>query len=303
VRCYNPREMYAPPDVELQEFWRNWEHDTLYWVRHDAPTIVVALVVAFVLLQMLHLLTSRLLRFAERETTPASRRRMQIRTIATIINSFGMAIIVFIAGLQILKAVHFDIAPLLASAGIAGLAIGFGAQTLVKDVLNGFLIVMENQYDLGDIISIGGVKGTVETMTLRRTVLRDADGSVHIVPNSEIHVVSNLTRDWTQVTLHVAVAYKEPSDRVIGLLQDVARDIRNDPDFAEALVADPQVPGIERVSGGEVDYLLIAKTRPSDQYRVSRELRRRIKECFQKNNIEPARPAQLYVVDAMTEKK
>src|ERR1051326_4829467 len=104
--------MYAPPDVELQEFWRNWEHDTLYWVRHDAPTIVVALVVAFVLLQLLHLLTNRLQLFAEHEPPPASRRRMQIRTIATIVNSFGMAIVLFIAGLQILKALHFDIGPL-----------------------------------------------------------------------------------------------------------------------------------------------------------------------------------------------
>lgn len=295
--------MYAPPDVELQQFWRNWEHDTLYWVRHDAPTIVVALLVAFILLQILHGLTRRLKRFAERETPPASRRNQQLRTVATIVNSFGMAIILFIAALQILKALHFDIGPLLASAGIAGLAVGFGAQTLVKDVLNGFLIVMENQYDIGDIVGIGGVKGTVETMTLRRTVLRDADGSVHIVPNSEIHVVSNLTRDWTQVALHVAVAYKEPSDRVIGLLQEVARDIRSDPEFADALVADPQVPGIERVSGGEVDYLMLARTRPSEQYRVSRELRRRIKECFEKNNIEPARPAHLYMADQPAEQK
>jgi small conductance mechanosensitive channel len=295
--------MYAPPDVELQEFWRNWEHDTLYWIRHDAPKIIASILIAFVMVQLLHLATRRLQSFAERETPPASRRRQQLRTISTIVNSFGIALIVFIAALQVLPAFGINIGPLLASAGIAGLAIGFGAQTLVKDVLNGFLIVMENQYDLGDIISIGGVKGTVETMTLRRTVLRDADGSVHIVPNSEIHVVSNLTRDWTQVTLHVAVAYKEPSDRVIALLEDVAREIRNDPAFADALVAEPQVPGIERVTGGEVDYLLIAKTRPSDQLRVSRELRRRIKECFQKNNIEPARPAQLYVVDPATEKQ
>ena len=295
--------MYAPPDVELQQFWQNWEHDTLYWVRHDAPKIVASVLIAFVLVQLLHLLTRRLERFAERETPPASRRRLQVRTIATIINSFGIAIIVFIAGLQVLPAFGINIGPLLASAGIAGLAIGFGAQTLVKDILNGFLIVMENQYDIGDIIAIGGVKGTVETMTLRRTVLRDADGSVHIVPNSEIHVVSNLTRDWTQVTLHIAVAYKEPSDRVIGLLEQVASDIRNDPNFAEALVAEPQVPGIERVSGGEVDYLMIAKTRPSDQYRVSRELRRRIKECFDKNNVEPATPTHVYVVDPATEKQ
>ena len=295
--------MYAPPDVELQQFWQNWEHDTLYWVRHDAPKIVASVLIAFVLVQVLHLLTRRLLLFAERETPPASRRRLQIRTVATVINSVGIAIIVFIAALQVLPAFGINIGPLLASAGIAGLAIGFGAQTLVKDILNGFLIVMENQYDIGDIIGIGGVKGTVETMTLRRTVLRDADGSVHIVPNSEIHVVSNLTRDWTQVTLHVAVAYKEPSDRVIALLEEVARDIRNDPAFGDALVAEPEVPGIERVSAGEVDYLLIAKTRPSDQHRVSRELRRRIKDCFEKNNIEPARPAHVYVVDPAAERQ
>ena len=295
--------MQPSPDLELQEFWRNWEHDSLYWIRHDAPKIVASIVIAFVLVQFLHLVTKRLQKFAERETPPASRRRMQLRTISTIINSFGIAIIVFIAALQVLPAFGINIGPLLASAGIAGLAIGFGAQTLVKDILNGFLIVMENQYDLGDVVNLGGVKGTVETMTLRRTVLRDSDGSVHIVPNSEIHVVSNLTRDWTQITLHVAVAYKEASDRVIGLLEEVAREIHNDPAFTDALVAEPQVPGIERVSGGEVDYVVLAKTRPSEQYRVSRELRRRIKECFEKNQIEPARPAHVYVVDPATEKQ
>jgi moderate conductance mechanosensitive channel len=295
--------MYAPPDVELQEFWRNWEHDTLYWVRHDAPKILTAIVIAFILVQLLHVVTRRLKQFSERETPPASRRRQQLRTITTIVNSFGVAIIVFIAGLQVMKVLGVDIGPLLASAGIAGLAIGFGAQTLIKDLLNGFFIVMENQYDLGDTIAVGGVKGTVETMTLRRTVLRDADGSVHIVPNSEIHIVSNLTRDWTQVTLHVAVAYKEPSERVIAALEEIGRDIRNDPAFTDAIVADPQVPGIERVSAAEVDYLFIVRTRPSDQYRVGRELRRRIKQCFEQKQIEPARPSQLYVVDSLDEKQ
>ena len=283
--------------------WRNWEHDTLYWVRHDAPKIVTAILVAFILVQLLHIVTRRLKQFSDRETPPSSRRRQQLRTITTIVNSFGVALIVFIAGLQVMKILGVDIGPLLASAGIAGLAIGFGAQTLIKDLLNGFLIVMENQYDLGDIISVGGVKGTVETMTLRRTVLRDADGSVHTVPNSEVHVVSNLTRDWTQVTLHIAVAYKEPSDRVIATLEEVGREIRNDPAFSDAIVAEPQVPGIERVTAAEVDYLFIVRTRPSDQFRVSRELRRRIKECFEKNHIEPARPSQLYVADSLEKQK
>jgi small conductance mechanosensitive channel len=193
--------------------------------------------------------------------------------------------------------VHINIGPLLASAGVAGLAIGFGAQTLVHDVITGFFVLMENQYDLGDTVRVGGVKGTVELMTLRRTVLRDADGTVHTIPNSQITIVSNLTRDWTQVTLHIAVAYDEPTDKVISVLKEAASEVRTDPAFYDAIVSDPEVPGIERVAGAEVDYLVSVKTRPADQYRVSRELRRRIKACFEKNNIKAAGPGQVYVLD------
>jgi small-conductance mechanosensitive channel len=247
----------------------------------------------------LRLLTHRLIAISRR-SLPTGMRAQQLRTVAEVINSVGTAVIVFFVAVQVLDDVHLNIGPLLASAGIAGLAIGFGAQTLVKDVINGFFILVENQYDLGDTVRISGVKGTVETMTLRRTVLRDQDGSVHIVPNSEIKIVSNLTRDWTQVTLHVAVAYNEPSDRVIQLLQQVGQELRNDAAYADAIVADPEVPGIERVSSGEVDYLMVVKTKPADQYRVSRELRRRIKEAFEKNKIQPARPTHVYVVDPGT---
>jgi len=143
------------------------------------------------------------------------------------------------------------------------------------------------------------VSGTVESMSLRRTMLRDADGTVHTIPNSEIHIVSNMTRDWAQVTLHVSVNYTENSDRVVDILRQVGKDIRNDPQWTASLVADIEVPGIERVSGNEVDYLMLAKTRPGDQYPVSRELRRRIKECFEKNHIQPASPTRVYVMDQL----
>jgi small-conductance mechanosensitive channel len=150
---------------------------------------------------------------------------------------------------------------------------------------------------------MSGVKGTVEAMTLRRTVLRDADGSLHIIPNSEIKIVSNLTRDWAQVTMHVAVAYSENSDKVIRLLQEVGAELKNDPQFSDFIVAQPEVPGIERVvSGGEVDYLMIVKTLPGPaQYRISRELRRRIKEYFEKQGVKPAGPSQVYVMDRSAE--
>ena len=134
-------------------------------------------------------------------------------------------------------------------------------------------------------------------MSLRRTVLRDGDGSLHIIPNSSITVVTNFTRDWTQIAMHVSVAYSEPSEKITKLLNEVGTELQNDPNFKDRIVGKPEVPGIEKVSGQEVDYLMLVKTTPGQQYSVSRELRRRIKECFQKNNVQPGGPSQVYVVD------
>lgn len=279
------------------DFWGDWQQDLSRFVRQDLPKVAGILIEATVLLLLLRAITRRLALFAQRQTLPSGLRAQQLRTVAGLGNSAGGAVIVFLAIMQILQAVNINIGPLLASAGVAGLAIGFGAQTLVHDVITGFFILMENQYDLGDTVRIGGVKGTVELMTLRRTVLRDADGTVHTVPNSQITISSNLTRDWTQVSLHVAVAYSEPTDKVIGIIKEAASEVKNEPEFTNAIVGDPEVPGIERVAGAEVDYLVLVKTRPADQFRVSRELRRRIKACFEKNNIKAASPGQLYIVD------
>lgn len=279
------------------EFWHDWSEDLSHFLRQDVPKIVTVLVEAAILLLVLRLITRKLSAYARRDTLPSHIRAQQLRTVASLANSAGSAVILFVALMQCLQTVGINIGPLLASAGVAGLAIGFGAQTLVHDTINGFFILMENQYDLGDIVRVGGVKGTVELMTLRRTVLRDADGTVHTIPNSQITIVSNLTRDWTQTALHVAVAYSEPSDKVISVLREAATDLHNDPQFADALMAEPEVPGIERVAGSEVDYLVLVKTRPADQYRVTRELRRRIKACFEKNNIHAAGPGQVYVLD------
>ena len=191
---------------------------------------------------------------------------------------------------------------MLASAGIAGLAIGFGAQTLVHDFINGFFILLENQYDLGDVVRIAGVKGTVERMSLRNTVLRDEDGTIHIVPNSSIQIVSNTTRDWSQMALRVVVAYDEPSEKIVRLLTEAGDELRRDPAFANDIVSDIQVPGIDRVGNGEAEYLVLIKTRPTKQFPVSRELRGRIKECFEKNKVRHAGPGRIYVTDSGTEK-
>lgn len=268
------------------------------WLEDTIQEVVFIVVIAAVLIFLLRLATRRLVRLSKSGEITSPVRAQQMRTLAGVIYSVGIAIITFIALLQILPEFGVNMGPLLASAGIAGLAIGFGAQTLVRDVINGFFILVENQYNIGDVVKLAGVKGSVEAMTLRRTVLRDADGTLHTVPNSQITVVSNTTRDWAQVTLHVATAYGENSDRVIQLLRDVGTEVRKDPDFADMIVAEPEVPGIERIASGEVDYIMLVKTLPGTaQYAVSRELRRRIKDCFEKNGIKPTDAAKVFVVD------
>ena len=269
--------------------------------RYDAPKVLVIIVGAYVLIKILR-------RFAQKSADlhirklPPGIRVQQVRTVTSVFTSVGVFAIVFVSVLMVLSVFNFNLGPMLASAGIAGLAIGFGAQTLVHDFINGFFILLENQYDLGDVVRIAGVKGTVERMSLRNTVLRDEDGTVHIVPNSSIQIVSNTTRDWSQLALRVVVAYGEPSDKIVRLLIEVGEAVRHDPAFSDDVVSDIQVPGIDRIGNGEAEYLMLIKTRPNKQWAVSRELRRRIKECFEKNNVQTAGPGRVYVIDPGTGK-
>ncbi len=183
----------------------SWGDDTFDFVRHQAPRIVGVFIIAFILTRLLKLVSRRLSQLQHQPGTAFGdagaaaanpvQRYLQCWTLHHRLCRCP-------SGFPLLG---INMGPLLASAGIAGVAIGFGAQTLVNDFINGFFILVENQYDIGDVIKIAGVQGTVELMTLRRTVLRDADGTVHNVPSSQITVVSNLTRDWTQLALHISV--------------------------------------------------------------------------------------------------
>jgi len=217
---------------------------------------------AFVVIRIFRAVVGKMASLQEKRL-PSGMRAQQVRTLAAVINSVGVFVVMFVSTLMILGALGLNLGPLLASAGIVGLAIGFGAQTLVKDVINGFFILLENQYDVGDTVRIAGVKGTVENMSLRHTTLRDEDGTIHIVPNSAILIVSNTTRDWSQLTLKVVVAYSEPSDRIVALLKQLGEEIRHDPAYAADLVSEIQVPGIDRIGNGEAEYLMLIKTRPS----------------------------------------
>jgi small conductance mechanosensitive channel len=285
-----------PTQATLPTLFHDWRDDALEFLRRDVPKIVFVVVAAYILIRILRAIANKTADLHIRKL-PSGVSVQQVRTVTSVLTSVGVFAISFVALLMVLGQLGLNLGPMLASAGIAGLAIGFGAQTLVHDFINGFFILFENQYDLGDTVRIAGVKGTVERMSLRNTVLRDEDGTLHIVPNSAIQIVSNATRDWSQLALRVIVAYSEPSDKIVKLLKEVGEEVRNDEAFASDIVSDIDVPGIDRVGNGEAEYLMLIKTRPNKQYAVSRELRRRIKECFEKNNIQAAGPGRIYVMD------
>jgi len=282
--------------ASLRELLLAWRGDAMEFLHKHAPRIALILILAFLGLRLFKVIVRKMVAFQSKRPSQAVRAQ-QIQTLAGVINSIGVFLIVFVSGLEVLQELDINLAPLLASAGIAGLAIGFGAQTLVKDVINGFFILLENQYDLGDAVRIAGVKGTVEAMSMRTTTLRDDDGTIHVVPNSEIHIVSNTTRDWSQLTMRVIVAFEERSEKILKLLRQISDEIRHDPEYANDIVSDIQIPGIDRVGNGEAEYVVLVKTRPTKQYPVSREMRRRIKECFIQNDIRHASAGRVYVVD------
>jgi small-conductance mechanosensitive channel len=285
-----------PTQGNLPELIRGWGEDARTFFRHDVPKILLVTLACCLLIWILRSLAGKFAALQIRRLPPGFRAQ-QVRTVASVITSVGVFVILFVAALEVLPLFGLNLGPLLASAGVAGLAIGFGAQTLVHDFINGFFILLDNQYDIGDKVSIAGVKGTVEDMSLRRTTLRDDDGTIHVVPNSQITIVSNLTRDWSQVAMRVVVAYGEPSDPIIKLLEQIGEEIRHDPAFADKIVSEVQVPGIDRVGNGEAEYLMLLKTKPNQQFAVGRELRRRIKESFEKNKIQAALPGRVYVMD------
>jgi small-conductance mechanosensitive channel len=223
---------------------------------------------------------------ASSATGTITAQEQRTRTLISLLRSMGVVMIAVILVFMVLNALGVQLGPLLAGAGVLGLAVSFGAQSLVKDVISGLFMLFENQFGVGDVIRIEGVSGAVEKMTLRVVVLRDVHGAVHIVPNGQITKVSNLTRSWSRAVLDVAVAHKEDPDQVMAVLREVGEELYQDPDWKPLLVEPVQVPGIENLTDSAVTIRVMAKTLPLKQWDVARELRRRIKLRFDRDGIE-----------------
>jgi moderate conductance mechanosensitive channel len=207
------------------------------------------------------------------------------QTIAQLLRSVGRVVIMAIALLLTFN-IFIDIGPILAGAGILGLAVSFGAQSLVKDVISGFFILFENQFAIGDVIEVAGKSGVVEKMTLRVVVLRDGEGAMHVVPNGEIKVVSNKTRGWSRAVVDVGVAYDEDIDRALGIVRDEAAQLAIDRVWAPQLDGSPEVLGIESLGDSSVVIRTLIRTQPGSQWGLAREFRRRIKNRFDRDGVE-----------------
>jgi len=201
--------------------------------------------------------------------------------------------IVVIAALMILGKVGLDIGPAVAGLGVVGIAVGFGAQSLVKDYLNGALILIENQYGRGDVIRIAGVDGTVEDFTLRRTTLRDLDGVVHTVPNGEIHVASNLTRVWSRINQDVTVAYGTDIDKAIAVVDNVGREMAGDTVWKRRVLEAPRVERVAELGEYGVTLKILGTVRAADQWAAAGDFRKRLLEAFKTHGIEIPRPQRV----------
>jgi small-conductance mechanosensitive channel len=257
--------------------------------------LLVILLFAILLTRALKAVTSRLVQLAKAQSRAGQMREQQTRTMAGLLYSIGAAMIGLVAVLMAFEVLGFDIAPAMATAGVASIAIAFGAQSLLKDFINGFFIVFEDQYVVGDLIQVNGETGRVEHLTLRRTVLRNPAGAMVTVPNSLVGQVANLSRDWSQAFVDVTVPAAEMVGRALATLERIAGDFRNDADWSAALIDGPRVLGIEALSLDGTVIRLQARTILNRKDDVARELRRRIKLGFEQAKIPLSHTHQIVV--------
>jgi moderate conductance mechanosensitive channel len=250
-------------------------------------TIIGIIVGAYVLIRILNLAVIQMEHLVEdSDSSVMSETEKRAKTLGKIINSAGFVLIVGVAVMMILSEFSINIMPIITGAGIAGLAVGFGAQNLVRDVISGFFLILEDQIRVGDVAKINGTGGTVEAIKLRTTILRDVFGTVHIFPNGEIKAVANMTKEFSYYVIDLGVAYKENVDEVMETLRTIGNALMQDPNFSIYILDPLEILGVDDFGESQVTIKIRIKTKPLKQWAVGRELRRLIKNTFDAKGIE-----------------
>jgi small conductance mechanosensitive channel len=265
----------------MSSSFNHWLELTLPNALHLLGILVIALVVN----RILRAITNLLVKHAASQARAAQIREQQTRTLAGVLYGAASKVIWGVALLTAMPEFGINVTPVATLAGLGSLALGFGAQNLVRDVITGFYIVLEDQYVVGDTIQFGDYAGRVEHLTLRRTVIRDARGALVTIANGEIRTVSNLSRDWSQTFVDVSLAPESPIERTLQALEKAAADLRGDPAWAQTLVDGPRILGLQTFDRTSSTVRLQVRTAPMRQDEVARELRRRIQVEFQREGI------------------
>ena len=262
--------------------------DILPWLSDHGLKILLVLLVALLAHKLSRVLIEKGIKgamMADRLVSSEMEKQRQ-ETLISVFHQVAVVVIWLVAALMVLSEMGIDTAPLIAGAGLIGLAFGFGAQYLIKDLIAGFFIILENQYRVGDVVCLGETCGLVEAINLRKTVLRDLDGVVHHVPNGEIKTSSNMSKDFARVNLNVGVSYSSDLEKVIKVVNRVGKELAKDPDWKEAIVSPPQFLRVDDFGDSSVIIKILGETKPIKQWDVTGELRKRLKIAFDKEEIE-----------------
>lgn len=269
----------------------------LEWLSQSGLRILLILIFAFIAYRLLGLLTQYLSRrIQELDDIEDSELDKRTETIFRVVNSTGLVLIVGSALLMILTELSVPVTPLLASVGFLGLALGLGAQTLVQDVISGLFILLENQYMVGDTVQIGSLSGSVEEMTLRATMVRDVAGGLHIVPNGEIRIVTNKSRQWSRALVDVGIPYEADVEGALQTLNEIGDALSQDEEYGPLLLEHPVVTGVEGLDDWAIRLRIMVKTQPDQHWVVQRHLRRQIYHVFEEKSIVLASPRQEVVL-------
>jgi small conductance mechanosensitive channel len=254
------------------------------WTFDSGLSVLVTIVLAYALVRLTSLLVHRF----EHEMTlgvglDALERAKRARTLGSVVRNVVTALVIGIAALMVLKKIGLDITPVLTGAGIVGLAVGFGAQALVRDIISGFFLILENQVRVGDVAAINGTAGLVESINLRTIILRDVEGTVHVFPNGAITTLANRSKDFSYYVVDLSVSYYDDPDRVAAVLRDVGAGLQADPAFGPSILAPLEILGVDGFGEWALQMKARIKTMPLKQWEVGRELRRRIAKAFREH--------------------
>jgi small conductance mechanosensitive channel len=276
--------------------FRAYLDQTVDWIVTSGPRIVVILVLMFIGVRVSHLAATRIFAFLGRRRAMDAEYQKRADTLSAVIAYLISVTVIVVAVLMILAELDIQIGPVLAAAGVVGLAVGFGAQHLVQDIITGFFILLDDEIRVGDVVEIAGKSGLVERLNLRMVVLRDLAGNVHYVRNGKIDIVTNMTKDYSHFVFDISVAYRENVDEVIAVLRQVDEGLRADPAFGPDILAPLEVLGLDRFAESAMIIKARIKTKPIKQWDIGREFNRRLKQKFDARNIEiPFPHVTLYI--------